>query len=182
MLAWLAWGRPAWCGRFAAAVLAAAWSFVGWAYLLERYETINWAAKYFAAGFAMQVLLLGWLGIFRGRLAAPSPRGRDAAFWIALALAAFAIVGYSLIAPLVGRPWTQAEVFGLAPDPTVAATLAIAAAARSAWLLWPIPLAWCALSGLTLWTMEQPEALLLPALGAIAFALALWRKRLPAII
>src|SRR5262249_13168915 len=47
-------GGAAWQGRAVAAILTAAWLFVAWAYLLVRYDTINWAAKYFAAGFALE--------------------------------------------------------------------------------------------------------------------------------
>ena len=52
--------RPrAWSGRAIAAILAALWLFVAWAYLLERYDTINWAARYFAIAFVLQAALLG---------------------------------------------------------------------------------------------------------------------------
>ena len=67
----------------------------------------------------------------------------------------YALAIHPLIAPLSGRPWTQAEIFGLAPDPTVIATLGVlVAAARPNWHLLVLPLLWCAISGLTLWTME----------------------------
>jgi hypothetical protein len=38
-----------------------------------------------------------------------------------------------------------------------------------------IPFLWCVISGATLWAMSSPEALLMPAAGLIAVALALWR-------
>jgi hypothetical protein len=57
---------PAWQGRGVAAVLAACWLWVAWAYFLERYETINWAASYFAFGFAIEALLLLWIGVAYG--------------------------------------------------------------------------------------------------------------------
>src|SRR5215217_7138547 len=50
-------------GRAVAAILAAGWSWVAWAYLLGHYETINWAARYFAVGFALEALLLVWAGL-----------------------------------------------------------------------------------------------------------------------
>jgi hypothetical protein len=43
----------AWRGRAVAAVLTACWFWVAWAYFLEHFESINWAARYFAAGFAL---------------------------------------------------------------------------------------------------------------------------------
>ena len=48
---------------------------------------------------------------------------------IGLALFLYALAIHPLIAPLTGRPWTQAEIFGLAPDPTAIATLGILLAA-----------------------------------------------------
>ena len=57
-IAFLIWRARAWSGRAVAAILAALWLFVAWAYLLERYDTINWAARYFAIGFALQAALL----------------------------------------------------------------------------------------------------------------------------
>jgi hypothetical protein len=79
----------------------------------------------------------------------------------------------------MGRPWTQAEVFGMAPDPTALGTLGFALLAptpRRRWLLLIIPLLWCAISGATLWTMGAPDALILPAAGLLALVLAASRR------
>src|SRR3954467_3726807 len=50
-------GPLRWSGRAVAAILVAVWLFVAWAYLLQRYDPINWAAGYFAIGFALQAAL-----------------------------------------------------------------------------------------------------------------------------
>jgi hypothetical protein len=55
-------------GRIIAGVLVAFWLWVAWAYLLGHYDTINWAARYAALGFALQALLLAWVGLGRNRL------------------------------------------------------------------------------------------------------------------
>jgi len=55
-------------GRIVAAILAACWLWVAWAFQIERYATINWAARYFALGFAIEALLLIWIGVIRGQL------------------------------------------------------------------------------------------------------------------
>src|SRR5882672_10343691 len=142
---------PAWRGRAVAAILAACWLFVAWAYLLERYDSINFAARYFAVGFALQAALLAWTGVVRDRLRFDL-RGIAARSGIAVIVYALAI--HPLIAPLTGHPWTQAEIFGLAPDPTAIATLGVllAAAPTRAHLLVVsllfLPLLWCAVSGL----------------------------------
>ena len=62
-----------WRGRGVAAILAACWLWVAWAYLLTRYDSINWAAKYFAVGFAIEALLLIWTGLIRNRLLLQRP-------------------------------------------------------------------------------------------------------------
>ena len=65
-IAYLIWHPRAWSGRAIATILAALWLFVAWAYLLERYDTINWAARYFAIAFALQAAV---------HHAADAPRG-----------------------------------------------------------------------------------------------------------
>ena len=69
---------------------------------------------------------------------------------------ATALFAWPAFALLDGRPWREAEVFAVAPDPTAFATLAlIALAARSPWtaLLCVAPALWLAISALTLFTM-----------------------------
>jgi hypothetical protein len=82
-----------------------------------------------------------------------------------------------LAAPLFGRPPAQAEVAGVAPDPTAIATLGLC-------LLLPlrgpggvalvIPSLWLAFSALTLWTLGAAQAvvpvlaLLVVAIGVVA--------------
>ncbi|HET6223622.1 MAG TPA: DUF6064 family protein [Dongiaceae bacterium] len=161
--------------RVIAELLAAAWLWVAWAYLLERYDTINWAARYFAIGFAIEALLLIAAGLLLGRLRfqpAASVTSR-----LGLGLFLFALVLQPLIGPLVGRQWTQLEIFGVAPDPTVVGTLGLllTAAGRAVWLLLVIPLHWCAISGLTLWTMASPDALVVPAAAMLVLFLAAWK-------
>jgi hypothetical protein len=160
---------PRWGGRAVAGILVAVWLFVAWAYLLQRYDPINWAARYFAIGFVLQAALLAW-SIVRDRLRFDLD-GATAKAGVAMVVYALAL--HPLIAPLTGRPWIQAEVFGVAPDPTIVATLGVLlAASRPCWHLLAIPLLWCLISGLTLWTMESPEApIVLVAAGVtVAFA------------
>lgn len=153
--------------RAIAAIVAACWLFTAWAFHLERYATINWTAPWFAAAFAAQALLLLWRGTIRGRLAfRPGRQPRQLA---GLALFVFALLVQPALGPLSGRPWSQAQAFGVTPDPTVVATLGLLllASPAPAWLR-VIPLSWCAVSALTLWTMGAPEApvMLVAGLGA----------------
>ena len=166
---------PRWRGRAVAAVLAASFAFVAWAYFYDRYAAINLAAPIYAWGFAAQAFLLLTSGVMLGRLTFDALKG--AVQMTGLALFAFALLLQPLVGPLLGRPWTGVELFGLAPDPTVLATLgALIAADRMRWELLPLPLLWCAVTGATLWTMGAPEAPLMPAAGLLALALALWRN------
>jgi hypothetical protein len=145
-------------GRIAAILLGLCWLWVAWAFHAERYATINSAAPYFAAGFAIQGTLL----VFAGKL----PANRDG---FGLGLLLLALLGYPLLALLSGRPWPQAEMFGIAPDPTAAVTLALLALSpRASWVLWPVPLLWSAVSGATLWTMQMRYAWVLPLVALLA--------------
>ena len=168
-------GKEIWRGRGIAAILAACWLWVAWAYLLERYDTINWAARYFAAGFLIQALLLIWTGLVRGGLVLRP--GGDLVSRAGLCVFLFALVAQPLIGPLLGRPWTQVEAFGVAPDPTALATLGIllTATKRVFWELLALPLIWCAISGATLWAMESPEALVMAGAATLVLCLAAWK-------
>lgn len=169
---WLVRRGGAGQGRAVAALLAAAWLWVAWAYHHQRYATINWAAAYSAAGFTAEAALLAWVGLVRNRL-----RFRSDGFGLWLFL--FALAVQPLSGPLLaGRPWTQIEIFGIAPDPTAVATLGVLllAAGRVRWELLAVPLLWCAIGGLTLWTMDAPDAFVTP-LAAAAVPFAVWRSR-----
>jgi hypothetical protein len=147
----------AWRGRGAAAILTVCWLWVAGAYFWKHYETINWAAPYFAAGFVLEGLLLLWTGLANA-LRVQTRAGLRGVAGFAMLL--FAVLMQPIIGRMLGRPWTQAEVFGIAPDPTAIATLGIVVSdTRLAWWLLPIPLAWCAISAATLWTMGSPDAL-----------------------
>lgn len=149
----LAWHGSERAGRWVLALLAACWLWVAWAWHLERYAPINWAAEYFAWAWATQAALLG-IAACRSRFAARS-RGRHR---FGFALAGCALALYPLLAPTLGRGWGQAEVFGMAPDPTALLSLGLLLALplrRVGWLL-VIPLVWCVTSGATLWAMASP--------------------------
>lgn len=160
------WHGGAKAGRTLALVLALAWLHVAWRYFAQRYATINTGAPYFAIGFALQAILLLWLA---SRKAAPrltEPVGSLGKLGLGIAL--LAIAGFPLLAPLGGRPWTQAELFALAPDPTVAFTLAALLLWRASWLLWILPLLWCAISAATLTELRSGQAWVVASLAILA--------------
>ncbi|MDM0046133.1 DUF6064 family protein [Variovorax dokdonensis] len=144
--------------RVAFASLGVAWLWMAWAFHWQRYAQINWAATWFAAGFAVQGALMLVAASFEWQ------RHDGARGWAGLMLLGFAIVVQPwLTLALTDRPWTEAELFGLAPDPTAIGTvgllLAMRLSARSAGvrmvglLLWPMALTWCLIGGMTRWTL-----------------------------
>jgi hypothetical protein len=159
--------------RTIAAILAALWAWVGWAFVATRYATINWAAVWLAWLFALEVLLLGWLGAAAGRLRFgwENPRSRFGAALFALAMGL-----YPTLAPALGRGWTQAELFGIAPDPTVVGTVALLlmaeGPARARWAALTPPLIWCCVGGATLLAMGSAEAWIVLPAGVLALLLS----------
>jgi hypothetical protein len=89
----------------------------------------------------------------------------------------FGLLVQPVIGRMLGRPWTQAEVFGIAPDPTAIATLGVLVVnERIAWWLLPIPLVWCTISAATLWTMGSPDALVPLAAACVCLLLICWAR------
>jgi hypothetical protein len=163
--------------RLIPVILGALWIWIAWAFFVERYASINWAAVYVAPAFALQGVALVWAGAVSGKLKFAA--SRELPDVVALALFAFNVIGYPFVAAVMGRSWLSAEIFGLAPDPTALATLALLALAHGGvrWPLLIIPLIWCLVTGLTLWTMEAGDFFVAPVGALIALAVALIRGR-----
>jgi hypothetical protein len=180
----LAWHGGRGAARGALAIIAAGWLCSAGTYFWVRYATINSAGVWFAAAFALEGALL--LGLATSRacpaLQARAPSGRLIATRTVGAALVIAGIAYPAVAPLLGRPWTQAEVFGLAPDPTAIGTLGVLLLLearrerrlpgwlRAAWLgaLWTFPVVWCLITGMTLWTLHATGAIIAPATAALA--------------
>ncbi len=167
--------RPRKRASFAAfGVLAMCWAWVAWAYHAGRYADINTGAPYFAIGFGVQAALLAWRAVRR-----PAPAQGGSGRRAPVAIMVLALFGYPLLAPVNGRSLWQAEVFAIAPDPTVAASFAALLLWRAPWPLWIIPLLWTAASGATLKELHAPQPWLLAAVAVLAAALALAGARKP---
>lgn len=158
--------------RLLPAVLGGLWLWIAWAFFWERYAAINWAAAYVAPLFALQGLALLCVAVTRQGLERELSSSVPAL--AGLALTAFALVGYPWLAPLMGRSWLAAEMFGIAPDPTAVGTLAVLATTRGRfrWLLFSIPVLLCAISGLTLWTMAAGDFFVAPLAAVLAILTA----------
>jgi hypothetical protein len=165
-------------GRAIAGLLAVSWLWVAIAFHLLRYATINWAAKYFAILFAIQAMLLVWHGVIWGRLRVKL--SREPATYMAMGLLLVALVIESIAGRLAGRAWLQVEIFGVTPDPTAVAALALLAVSvpRAPRVLLVIPVIWCAIGGVTLWALGSAEAWIVLLSGLSGLLLAMRTPRL----
>ncbi len=167
----LLWRPRAGQGRTIAAILALCWIWVAWAYHWRHFLTINWAATYFAYAYAVEALLLIVFGVLADDLAfEPGSLTHRIGFTLVL----FAVFAQPLIAPLVGRGFLQAEVFGVAPDPTAVATLGalLAGGRRALWRMGILPLTSCVLSGAVMWTLGSPDAPVMMVAGLVVLSVA----------
>ena len=164
-------------GRLVAAILAACWLWIALAFHAGRYATIHTAAPYFAWAFGLEAALLIWTGVLRGKLVFGPNSGTIGQAVLAIFL--FALLLEPAIGPLLGRPWRQMELFGVAPDPTAVATLGLLllAAGRMRWELLAVPAAWCVISGATLLAMKARDASIPPLAAALAVCLAIGKAR-----
>jgi hypothetical protein len=162
--------------------MALAWLWVAWAFFWQRFAPINTAAEAFAWMFLVQAFGFGLLALSPGLRWASGLNGRTR---IGLALGAWALIGHPALVWVFGRPEIQAEWLGLAPDPTAIGALALLLLldasrplSRVLWhALWIFPLAWCAITSLTLWTLGEAQAWVVLALASVALGtLALGRR------
>jgi len=160
--------------RMISAILAALWAWVGWAFLRQRYATINWAASYAVPLFALEALLFGWNAARRPHIYRPS---REAGGLVGISLLVLSLAIYPLLSALFGRPWRQAEVFGITPDPTALGTLGVLMLTERPWSLMLVPILWCLLSGATLLAMGSPEAWIQLSAPFVAIGAIAWRRR-----
>jgi hypothetical protein len=167
--------------RGATTLMALAWLWVAWAFFWRRFAPINTAADAFAWMFLGRALGLVGLALSPGLRWASV---RDGRAWVGWALGAWALIGHPALAWAFGRLGTQAEWFGLAPDPTAIGALALlllldapSPMSRVLWrALWILPLVWCAITSLTLWTLGEAQAWVVLALAGVALgAVALGR-------
>lgn len=158
-------------------LLAICWVWVAWAFLYSRYATINWAAPYAALAFAIEALVLVWLGVLRRGLTYTLHRN-----WrgmIGLALFLFAAAVQPITGILTDREWSQIEIFAFTPDPTAVGTcgLLLLSDNRLRFAAMVVPIAWCVVSSLTLFALHSWDAAVLSATALLALVAAFGRPR-----
>lgn len=171
------WRWPRRTLRYGMAGAALAWLVVAYTFIWQRYAAVNWAMGAFAWAFALQALGLLVLSSRNPVRPAWQPLRRRAG----LGLVAWACLLHPLLALASGRPWTQAEWIGFAPDPTAIATLGLLLCAETSTrgaramlgLLRAGALAWLVVSSATLATMGSMLAAV-PAAALLAAGVALW--------
>ena len=108
--------------------------------------------------FAVQAGLLLGLGVLRPGAGAPA--AGVVVQGLGRLLAVTGLVFYPLAGLLAGRPWTQAEVFGIAPEPTALVSLGLLLAGgyppsrARRYLLAVIPTLALLVGAATLWMMH----------------------------
>ena len=165
------WLKPARGGRVVAILLAASWAWAGWAFLHLRFAPIHWVADWYAVAFFLQALLLFIYGISRRGMEFETGNSVRAGIGVFVLLGA--LLAMPATAYLTGRDWMQAELFAMTPDATALATLGLLLLTKDRVAVWlvVIPVAWCIVTGATLWTLAAPEALILPAGAMLTIAL-----------
>lgn len=138
---YIAFKRRPYSGRVVAAFLALSWLWMGIAYHLTFFASINKAAYLFGAFFILQGLLFLEWGVHK-----PPTRfrpGADLYGMAAAALLAYSLAVYPALGYLLGRAHPAAPTFGL-PCPTTIFTfgLLLCVDGRVPLRLLTIPLAW----------------------------------------
>jgi Family of unknown function (DUF6064) len=155
--------------RLCGGLLALALVAVALLYFHEGFAAIHWLGPWWLGAFLLQaaICLITVARVQQGFEA-------DGARRVMGLLLMTAATAWPLWALAVRPTAWQAEVVGLAPDPTVLLALGwllcIQLPRPVAAALLVLPLVWCLFSGATLWAMQQPHALALPIAGLAGLA------------
>jgi len=158
-------------GRLALLLLAPLWAFVGIAFFTQRYTDLNWVGQYLGWGWILQGAALLALAL-TGYCCAGRSSIFTGATMTGVLIALIGLLGFPLLAPVLGVGWRGAEMFGLHPDPTAVVSLGILLIALRGWVLWflcLLPMLWISLSALTLQVLQAPWWPVLFAIVAASF-------------
>ena len=148
-----------------AVLILAALACLGAAHFLAtRYAPINWPVVHAAWGFGLQAAVLAGVSVFgSGKWSCENDAAATATGW---GLAGYATILHPFAGLAFGRPLAQAEIVGIAPDPTALACLGLltlVGPGRWGIACSIIPFLWCAFSAATLLTLGEPQGWVLIA-------------------
>lgn len=162
-------------------LLSLCWAWVAWQFHWHEHRTLNWAAGYWALGFAVQAGLLVLAVIFLRFVSSELGDARASEqsgllrrlIWIAIAIA---LLGPGLTAWLVdATPIFGFEWFGLTPDATALMTLLLLVLWRDGrkWtraVLAVLPVSSLAISALFSHSLQIKSTMFFAVMGALAMA------------
>ena len=171
----LIWRRPAWHGKALSLILAFSWLWVAWAFHWQRFSTIHWIADYFGMAFVLQAIALIWTGVVKNQLIISPANNVTQSTGLGILIVSLFVQPFMTI--FTGHSWKQAELFGIAPDPTVTATIALLLLTRikKHWWLIIIPFLWCMVSAATLWVLGSITTYIMLAAGLLVIGLPFGR-------
>ena len=151
--------------KWAALLVTASFIWTGWAFHMERYAVLNWAATYFGWAFIIE-------GVLIAALVAKADIRHHPAIMI---LAALGVAAHPMINLANGHPWPETGLFGTAPDPSVVTALGLMLAIRSPWRrrsLSVIPVLWCLVALTTSFGLNRSELAITAGAGLIIWIVA----------
>jgi hypothetical protein len=165
------WHRDAGSGavvvtRLTGIAVVTAWLWTGAVFFGRHAVAIDFMAPVYAAQFLLQALLLAWSRVGHSGIALQPPEG--SAGWTAATLLAYAVIGYPLLAVIVGDGLVSAHIVGVAPGPTAVLTLGLLLAGRAPRHLAVLPVIWTLIAGGLAWELGIAEEMVLPVLGVAA--------------
>ena len=164
-------------GRVISGILGLFWIWMGIAYHLLHFSTVNPAAIVFGIAFVAQGVLLLFIGGLAGGLEFRADTSSTGL--VGAAMVVYAMVVYPGLGAALGHVYPAAPVFGVAPCPTVIFTfgLLLWATTRVPGYVLVIPFLWTLLGFSAAVSLGMREDLGLVIAGLLGTGLIVWRDR-----
>jgi hypothetical protein len=164
--------RPS-SGVAVSAILSFLWLWIGGAYHLAFFATINPLAFGFGTLSIIGSILFVWQGVIRRQL--EFALARDFRTGIGISLVAFALVIYPVWATKTGHGYPELPTFGL-PCPTTIFTIGVLALATGAGLrtVLTVPILWSLVGSQAALLLDVKPDLGLFVAGVVAIGLFIW--------
>ncbi len=163
--------------KFISTILAFLWLWMGAAYHLSFFSSINPVAVLFGAFFIFEAVILFYTGVLKDEL---SFRFRfDTSGVLGILLILYALVVYPLLGIVFGHVYPQSPTFGL-PCPTTIFTFGLLmwTDKKVPWYILPIPFLWSLIGIAAALSLGIWEDIALPLAGIIGTAVLLWHNRI----